>query len=92
MKMILTTQKWVRTIRMTVSRVANERRSLLLTVEAALDNDGVDFEVVPEKEKTKSYDIEYESLSVAAVQAAMRADVEHLVSIFGIEVSSVYEL
>jgi hypothetical protein len=50
-------------------------------------NEDGDFEVVPDKDKTKSYDVECKSLSVAEVQKGMRADVEHVVSIFGLDVS-----
>lgn len=52
----------------------------------AADNGEGDFEVVPDKDKTKSYDVDSKSLSVAEVQKGMRADVEHVVSIFGLDV------
>ena len=52
----------------------------------AAENEEGDFEVVPDKDKTKSYDVEAKSLSVAEVQKGMRSDVEHIVSIFGLDV------
>lgn len=54
----------------------------------AADNEEVEFDVVPEKDKAKSYDVDSKSLSVQDVQKDMKADIEHIVSIFGLEVCS----
>lgn len=51
-------------------------------------DDAIDFEVVAEKDKPKSYDIEYKTLSADQVRQAMKADVEHIVSMLGLEVST----
>lgn len=54
----------------------------------AADNEDAEFEVVPEKDKAKSYDVDAKSLSVQDIQKNMKADIEHVVSIFGLEVCS----
>ncbi|CAG8664243.1 14785_t:CDS:2, partial [Acaulospora colombiana] len=51
-------------------------------------NEEADFEVVPEKDKVKSYEVESTSLSVTEVQKRMRDSIEHVVSIFGLEPDS----
>jgi hypothetical protein len=50
-------------------------------------DDAIDFEVVAEKDRPKSYDIEYKTLSADQVKQTMKADVEHIVSMLGLEVS-----
>ena len=50
-------------------------------------DDAIDFEVVAEKDKPKSYDIEYKTLSADQVRQSMKADVEYIVSMLGLEVS-----
>lgn len=50
------------------------------------DGEGDFVAVVPESERVKGYDVESNSLSVADIQRDMRSDVEHVVSIFGLEV------
>lgn len=51
-------------------------------------DDAIDFEVVAEKDRPKSYDIEYKTLSADQVKQSMKADVEHIVSMLGLEVST----
>ncbi|KAG6827963.1 hypothetical protein H0H92_009822 [Tricholoma furcatifolium] len=55
-------------------------------VEDDLDMDTYeeDFRIAP-KNKTKAYDIDYESLSQAAVEKRMKDDVEHIRGIFGVD-------
>lgn len=50
-------------------------------------DDAIDFDVVAEKDRPKSYDIEYKTLSADQVRQTMKADVEHIVSMLGLEVS-----
>lgn len=45
-----------------------------------------DFKVAS-KGKQKSYEIDYESLTQAAVEKLMQADIEHIGGIFGVDVS-----
>lgn len=51
-----------------------------------MGDDGIDFDVIPDAQKPKDYDIEAQAMQVAAVQAAMRADVEYIVSICALNV------
>jgi len=46
-----------------------------------------DFKIAP-KGKKKSYEVDYKSLSQAAVEGLMRADTEHISAIFGVDVRS----
>jgi hypothetical protein len=41
---------------------------------------------VPGKAKSKSYEVEYESLTHTAVEKLMQADIEHISGIFGVDV------
>ena len=50
-----------------------------------MDAFGEDFKVVP-KGKHKAYEVEYDSLSQAAVEKLMKQDVEHICGIFGVDV------
>lgn len=50
-------------------------------------DDAIDFDVVAEKDRPKSYDIEYATLSTAQVEQTMDADIERIVSMLGLEVS-----
>lgn len=52
-----------------------------------MDAFGEDFKVVP-KGKHKAYEVEYESLSQAAVEKLMKQDVDHICGIFGVDVST----
>ncbi|GLB45037.1 putative in Between Ring fingers [Lyophyllum shimeji] len=52
-----------------------------------MDTYGDDFKVAP-KNKRKPYEIEYESLSQAAVEKLMQEDVEHICGIFGVDGST----
>ncbi|EDR12004.1 uncharacterized protein LACBIDRAFT_246915 [Laccaria bicolor S238N-H82] len=52
-----------------------------------MDAFGEDFKVVP-KGKHKAYEVEYDSLSQAAVEKLMKQDVDHICGIFGVDVST----
>jgi len=45
-----------------------------------------DFRVACTKGKRKSYEIDHESLSVDAIENAIRKEAEHVVGIFGVDV------
>jgi hypothetical protein len=47
-----------------------------------------DFKITP-KGKKKSYEVDYKSLGQAAMEGLMKADVEHISSIFGVDVRTV---
>lgn len=47
-----------------------------------------DFKVIP-KSKLKSYEIDYESLSQKAIAELMQSDVDHIIGIFGVDVSRI---
>ena len=51
-----------------------------------MDNFGDDFKI-PTKAKRKSYEVEHESLSQQAVETLMARDVDHIIGIFGVDVS-----
>lgn len=52
-----------------------------------MDAFGEDFKVVP-KGKHKAYEVEYDSLSQAAVEKLMKQDVDHICGIFGVDVGT----
>ncbi|KAG8781365.1 hypothetical protein FRC15_008862 [Serendipita sp. 397] len=52
---------------------------------AGVDDEEGDFQVVPEKDKVKSYEVESKSLTIDDVRKDMRSNVEYVVSIFGLE-------
>ncbi|KAG8832946.1 hypothetical protein FRC17_000275 [Serendipita sp. 399] len=52
---------------------------------AGVDDEEGDFQVVPEKDKVKSYEVECKSLTADEVRKVMRSSVEYVVSIFGLE-------
>jgi hypothetical protein len=66
-------------------RMTTRRRAYNNT---AADNEEAEFEIVPEKDKAKAYDVDSKSLSVQDIEKDMKADIEHIVSIFGLEVCS----
>lgn len=45
---------------------------------------------IPMKSKTKSYEVEHDSLSQQAVEKLMARDVDHICGIFGVDVSISY--
>jgi ariadne-1 len=45
-----------------------------------------DFQVPSPKGKRRLYDVEYDSLSVDAIEEAIRREADHVVSIVGVEV------
>ena len=60
---------------------------LTSSIIADIVDDAIDFDVVAEKDRPKSYDIEYTTLSTAQVEQTMDADIERIVSMLGLEVS-----
>lgn len=52
------------------------------------EQDG-EYDVVPDKDKPKSYDVDSKSLTVQDIRRDMKNDVEHVVSIFGLDVSPI---
>ena len=50
---------------------------------------GDDFKVPP-KDKKKSYEVEYDSLSQSKVEKTIADDVEYICGILGVEVSHLY--
>jgi ariadne-1 len=47
---------------------------------------------MPGKAKSKSYEVEYESLTHTAVEKLMQADIEHISGIFGVDVCFFFSL
>jgi hypothetical protein len=55
----------------------------------ASDDDNFNVEIGNlNKAKTKSYDVEYESMSIKDVEEAMKRDAEQVTSIFDVDVSN----
>lgn len=49
-----------------------------------------DFHIQPTKDKKKSYEIDYDCLEQTAIQDIIRADSDQIISIFGVDVSTVH--
>lgn len=52
-----------------------------------MELDGFNDEIkLPQKGKKKPYEVDFEDLTQQAVEGAMKADVDHIVSLFGVDV------
>lgn len=51
-----------------------------------------DFRVPSPKGKRRMYDVDYDSLSVEAIEEAIRKEADHVVGIFGVDVCSLFSL
>lgn len=45
---------------------------------------------LPQKGKKKAYEVEYDDFTQQAVEGLMKADMDHIVSLFGVNVSGLY--
>lgn len=54
--------------------------------EQEMDDDLEDFQVQPQREKKRSYEVDFESLDAAAIESRIRRDADQIISIFGVEV------
>lgn len=53
-----------------------------------MELDGFNEEIkLPQKGKKKAYEVEYDDFTQQAVEGLMKADVDHIISLFGVDVS-----